>query len=1111
MHPESGAHDGISRRRLLKTGMAGMVGAGGLAVLGHGGIGAAGAAATTRTADTTRGPAARTLPLNEDWLFAPMSLGDQGDQSFTLVTLPHTVTELSWRQWDPTTWQRTWSYRKHFDVDPQLNGLRLFADFDGALTGATVSINGEPVGEHLGGYLPFGVELTDHVRDRDNVLAVELDSRFNLDVPPNVPDGSPTAVDFWQPGGLYRSVSLRAVPHTFLADVFAKPVDVLSDTPRVDVECTVDAASVPDRPVRVEIALLDGDRQVATTSVDADISEAGSNVVRASLTGLGDVRLWDVDDPYLYTVVATLVVDERAVHDHTRRIGLRQAEFTGQGFLLNGRRHQLFGLNRHQFYPFAGGSMPDRVQRKDAEMLRNELNCTIVRCSHYPQAEAFLDACDELGLLVFDEVPGWQYLGDESWRELAYRDVHDMVVRDRNHPSVIIWGARLNETRDHADFYGSTRDLAHSLDDSRPTTGSMIAFRHGSTEFVQDVFSYNDYRRHDGHASLQPPRTDRPYLVTEAVGTLSGGARFYRRTDPVAVQQDQAVSHAYVHDIAASDERYCGLIAWCGFDYPSGTGNQHQGIKTPGVVDLFRFPKPGAAFYRSQVDPQVRPVIVPAFTWDFGPQSPPDGPGADAVVCSNCDRLELFVGGEHHATAQPDRERFPHLAHPPFLVDLTVDGSALPELRIDGYVGDELVLSRSFSADPSGDALTVRADDAELDADGTDATRISFEVLDRHGATRPYVQGEVGIEVDGPADLVGESPFAFGDSGGVGAVWVRSRRNTPGPVTVTVTHPELGSDQVTIHTRNVPPGGPPPPAVSVGTHAERALIVPGRTTTVTARVTNKEQPALRDVDVSVAVPHGWTARPATPTTIAALQPGQSATVRWEVDVPADAAPGNAVVDTRATFTLRTSRTSVSSAASVVIASTVAAARNNTGTSSDDDVDQGNLDGVGNSYSRQALAAEGLDAGATVRHDGLDFSWPDVPPGQPDNIVATGQTVFVDGAGERLGVLGASSSGSVSGPGVVHYTDGSTATFTLTLDDWWYEPGPANEIVAATPYVNSQGLGGRPRGQRDHTVRIFAASAPLDPAKTVEAVTLPAGGSTGPGRVTGMHLFALAVG
>ena len=157
-----------------------------------------------------------------------------------------------------------------------------------------------------------------------------------------------------------------------------------------------------------------------------------------------------------------------------------------------------------------------------------------------------------------------------------------MIVRDRNHPSVIVWGARLNETPNDAPFYTRTNELAHALDDSRPTVGAMAGLRL-TTDYQQDVFGEDDYSAVTDAAGsrrpvLQPPVAGaRPYLVSEAVGTLSGPARYYRRTDPQAVQQGQAMAHGRVHDIAASDDRYCGLLAWSGFDYPSGSGNQDQG------------------------------------------------------------------------------------------------------------------------------------------------------------------------------------------------------------------------------------------------------------------------------------------------------------------------------------------------------------------------------------------------------------------------------------------------------------------------------------------------------------------------------------------------------
>jgi beta-galactosidase len=758
-----------------------------------------------QSASTVRGPAAGTVSFDAGWLFGPASAGSSlpefDDSTLAAVTLPHTVVPLSWRNWDPSAWERLWVYRKHFDAPPGTDGMRVFGDFAAAMTRATVTLNGVEVADHLGGYLPFSAEITDQLRPDGNVLAVRLDSTFNLNVPPSRPTPyASTSVDFWQPGGIYRDVRLRVVPQVFLADVFAKPVNVLDAAARqVVVEVTVDAAVVPAGPAQVVVELRDGARTIASARVPAVITHEGQAMVTATLDGLGDITLWDIDRPKLYHVVATLLVNGSPQHEYRVRTGFREATFSLDGFYLNGRRVRLFGLNRHQFFPFAGGAMPARVQARDAQILRCELNCTMVRCSHYPQSEAFYDACDELGLMAWEEAPGWGYLGDDSWLALAYRDIGKMIIRDRNHPSIIVWGARLNETPNNSAFYTRTNELAHALDDSRPTAGAMAGLRL-TRDYEQDVFGEDDYSSVTDAAGvkrpvLEPPvdGVGRPYLVSEAVGTLSGPAIYYRRTDSQAVQQGQAAAHGRVHDIAACDERYCGLLGWSGFDYPSGSGNQYQGVKYTGVVDLFRIPKPGAAIYQAQADPRIAPVIAPAFYWDFGPMSPVTGLPA-AMICANLDRLEVYVGREHFAALTPDTARYPDLAYPPSFVDFSaVDGSSLPELRIDGYLGSVKVASRSLAADPSGDVLALAVDDAEIDGDGVDATRLTFRAVDRYGAPRPYVTGRVTLNLEGPAVLIGDNPFDFAATGGAGAAWIRSRPASRGTVTVRASHPSLGS------------------------------------------------------------------------------------------------------------------------------------------------------------------------------------------------------------------------------------------------------------------------------------------------------------------------------
>jgi beta-galactosidase len=752
-------------------------------------------------AEVTAEPSAGTWDFNRGWLFGGQYVtgaeqAGYADGAFAPVTVPHTVVPLSWGNWDHTTWENVFIYRKHFSGDGLTGpGRRVFADFDGVVCNASVYVNGVSVATHQGGYLPFRAELTGHLTSGDNVLAVVVDARW-LNVPPDNPPGGTASVDYLQPGGIYRDVRLRLVPPVFIADVFAQPVNVLTPARRqLQLQVTLDAARVPNGASTVTAQLLDGSAEVARATARAAITATGTSVATLTMTGLEQVGLWSPDSPKLYTLRTTLhpvpgIAAQPHVYDVTT--GFREAVFTTDGFYLNGDRQPIFGLNRHQHFPFLGLAACARLQRRDAEILKNELNCTMVRCSHYPQSPHFLDACDELGLMVWEETPGWNYVGDAAFQQLVLAGVHDMVVRDRNRPSVIMWGTRLNETANYVDLYAQTRQAADALDGTRPTTGAMDIY--STTDWAQDVFGYDDYHSSDGAATLQPPLPGVPYLVSEAVGALDGSPTF-RWIDPGAVLASQGVMHAQVHDIAQGGAGYAGLLGWCAFDYASLNGGMRiwLNLKTPGVMDLFRVPKPGAGFYRSQVPAADKPVILPLFFWDYGPTSPVNGPGPDSAIATNCDRLELFVDGRHLGTALPDTDGYPNLACPPAFADLSVPGTGLPELRIDGYVGTTLAATVTMASDPARDRLGLTVDDTSIVADGSDTTRVTFRALDAYGHQRPYVTGDVTLALTGPGVLVGDNPFAFGTYGGVGGAFVRSTVGGAGRVTVTATHPVLGS------------------------------------------------------------------------------------------------------------------------------------------------------------------------------------------------------------------------------------------------------------------------------------------------------------------------------
>ncbi|HEX4646225.1 MAG TPA: glycoside hydrolase family 2 TIM barrel-domain containing protein [Verrucomicrobiae bacterium] len=765
-----------------------------------------GCAGTSSSRGATRA-ASLALPLDQDWLFGGKFVegADQpgfNDSAFSHVTLPHCVAKLSWQNWDPSTWEDVWIYRRHFSMPDGFRNHRIFLDFDKVMLGAKPVINGKALPEHLGGYLPFHYEITEWLKEKDNVLAVTVDSRWQK-VPPEGNPKGPTSVDYLEAGGIPGSVTLRVMPPVFISDVFAKPVKVLDPDRHLEIIGVVDAAAPPSKPVRIKVDLMSGHRRVATASKTLQLEKAGETNFQLALPNLGNVQLWNLETPHLYDVVATLIVDEQPMHGYRTRVGLREARCEVDGFFLNGRRVRLFGLNRHEVYPYVGYAMPDRVMRRDAEILRHEFNCNIVRCSHYPQKEAFLDACDELGLMVWQEPPGWGYLGDDAWKEFVVRDVREMILRDRNHPSIVICGVRVNESRNDPPLYQRTTEIAKTLDGTRATSGSMTNRRNWEKEWHEDVFAMDDYHSApDGSVAIEKPIPGLPYMLSEVVGQWSygGGKGFtnrYRRAGDLAIQTHQAILHAQAHDRAAAYEGFLGVIGWCAFDYAS-LMNHYQAVKCPGVSDVFRIPKLGASFYQSQISPQIRPVIKPSFFWDFGPKSP-RGPGQNSAIFSNCDRLEVFIAGKKTAELQPDRANYPHLKYPPFFCHLDLDGSAKPELRIDGYVGNRLALSRSFSSDPGHDQFLLAADDAELIGNGADATRLVFKVADKYGAERAFANGDVTFEITGPGVIVGDNPFALADSGGVGAIWIKAIPNSSGQITVKATHSSLGTKSVNIN------------------------------------------------------------------------------------------------------------------------------------------------------------------------------------------------------------------------------------------------------------------------------------------------------------------------
>jgi beta-galactosidase len=346
---------------------------------------------------------------------------------------------------------------------------------------------------------------------------------------------------------------------------------------------------------------------------------------------------------------------------------------------------------------------------------------------------------------------------------------------------------RINESRDNHDFYTRTNALAHQLDPTRQTGGIR---NFPGSELLEDVFTVNDFG-----FPLRAPNHPL-YLNTEFVGHT-----FPTKTiDNVERLREHTLRHARIHNQLASDPQYAGGIGWCAFDYNThddfGSGDR---ICYHGVSDIWRQPKPAAGFYRSQCDPDEEVVLEPAFHWARGDESIGF---TRALVCSNCDHLKFYIKGKLVADADPDREEFAHLKYAPFSVDLSRARDPWGDLRIEGYIQGKQVITRTLSSRGVDQKFTAIADDASLIADGADTTRVVIRVTDEFGAIRPFASDPIRFELTGPAELIGDDPFAL--VGGAGAIWIRATE-TAGKVHLTARHPYLGAQTVEIEIAPAPP------------------------------------------------------------------------------------------------------------------------------------------------------------------------------------------------------------------------------------------------------------------------------------------------------------------
>jgi beta-galactosidase len=689
--------------------------------------------------------------------------------------LPHTariealVTGLpgteSW-QWQGTAW-----YRKVFRPGPELAGRKVYLKFDGAMNVSDVWLNGEHLGQHRGGYLPFGYDLTDRlVVGRENLVAVRLDNR---DDPITGPKPLPI-LDFNPYHGIYREAHLIVkdrlhITDPILADrpasggVFVRFEDVSGAraTLRVRVHARNDHGG--SREITVRLGLLDAaGRRVAHGVSDPQDLPAGGEVDVEVRLEVSRPALWSPLHPHLHTLHTELLSGGVPVDEEVTRIGIRHIDFSVDGFRINGQPLFLRGTNRHQEYPYVGYAVPAASQYRDARRIK-EAGFDFVRLSHYPHDPAFMDACDELGLVTMNCIPGWQFFNDDPrFAEVQYDNVRRMIRRDRNRPGVVLWEVSLNETRMPAEFIARTEAIAREEfpGDQCFTCGWQRGYdvfiqarQHGGCTRVTDVpcmvSEYGDWEYYAQNAGLEQD-------AWQDLAPDDANSRQLRWHGERALLQ-QATNFQEAHNdnrktIAFAD----GL--WVMYDYNRGYAPD---IESSGCQDIFRLPKFSSFFFRSQRDPDERydqaatgPMVFIASHWT--PAS-----ATDVRVFSNCDEVALLLNGHLLERRRPDRDRLStHLAHPPFTFPL---GRFTPgTLEAIGFLDGREAARHAVRTPgpPHRLALGLALDGREFATLGKDVTFLHAALLDQHGTVAHEAWENVSFGATGDVALVGTNPFS---------------------------------------------------------------------------------------------------------------------------------------------------------------------------------------------------------------------------------------------------------------------------------------------------------------------------------------------------------------
>ena len=713
--------------------------------------------------------------FNDGWLFVrsdsqPASIRPDKMEK---VILPHTP------RLEPLTvnnqWQGICYYAKKFMLPEALKGKLLFIRFDGAMNVADVWLNGKHLLTHTGGYLPFTVPLNSALEtEAENTLLVRLDNRDNKITGPK----PLRLLDFCTYGGLYRNVWLISKDSLYITDPVSRKeggifvhASALSEE-KADLHIRTNIANffTGNKRADSEYEIHDPSGRIVSSYREMLSIRSKEDTTLNVVCQLKRPVLWSPESPSLYTLNINVRQRNRLMDSEKVRFGIRDLKITSEGLWLNGKKRFLRGVNRHQEYPYIGYALSDEAQYRDVRKIK-EAGFDYVRLSHYPQSPAFLEACDEMGVLVLDAILGWQYFGDSLFIEHALHSARELIRRDRNHPSLLAWELSINETPMPSTFTKAVNQIAR---EEFPYPDCYTA---GWIRNAYSIYIEARQHRHDLYPS-------QPLLVSEYGDWeyYAQNAGFHQNNwkdllpeerssrQPRFSGEKRLLQQARNIQEAHNDNLKTPAFAdgyWAMFDYNRGYADD---IEYSGIMDITRIPKFSYYFFRSQ---RTTPdVLFIASYWQ-------PGESQQVRVFGNCEEVELYVDDLLVERRKPDTDIFSsQLTHPPFTFNVSCKKPGT--VKAVGFRKGKVVSEHKVTTAGKHTHLKLVVDESGIAPARNDVVFVYALICDKQGSLVHSASDSIIFHIEG-AQLC--SPAFLQAEAGIATALIRTG-NMPGHIRI---------------------------------------------------------------------------------------------------------------------------------------------------------------------------------------------------------------------------------------------------------------------------------------------------------------------------------------